>query len=247
VNGQKVWNSFAHVADWGILLARTDWDVPKHRGITYFLVDMSTPGVEARPLRQITGVAHFNETFLTDVRIPHANVLGEVNGGWGVTQTTLMNERALIGGGGGGLGIRDYIELARHFGCDADPVIRQRLAQAYTRFQIMRWLGERARAAARVGKPAGPESSVMKLAISEQVAIHGDLALAIEGASGMLYAGDAYDEGFWQQQFLGQWSIRIGGGTEQVQRNILGERVLGLPPEPRPDKTEPFREVPKNA
>jgi alkylation response protein AidB-like acyl-CoA dehydrogenase len=107
VNGQKVWNSFAHIADWGILLARTDWDVPKHRGITYFLVDMTTPGVEARPLRQITGVAHFNETFLTDVHIPAANVLGEVNGGWGVTQTTLMAERMLIGGGGMGLGWRD--------------------------------------------------------------------------------------------------------------------------------------------
>ncbi len=113
VNGQKVWNSFAHIADWGILLARTDWDVPKHRGITYFLVDMTTPGVEARPLRQITGVAHFNETFLTDVHIPADNVLGEVNGGWGVTQTTLMAERMLIGGGGMGLGWRDYLALAR--------------------------------------------------------------------------------------------------------------------------------------
>ncbi len=247
VNGQKVWNSFAHVADWGILITRTDWDVPKHRGITYFLIDMTTPGVEARPLRQITGVAHFNETFLTDVHIPHANVLGEVNGGWGVTQTTLMSERVLIGGGGSGLGFRDYADLARHYERTDDPVIRQRLAAAYTRFHVMRWLGERARAAAKAGKPPGPESSVMKLAISEHVAENGNLGLAIEGAAGMLYEHDAYEDGFWQQQFLGQWSIRIGGGTEQVQRNILGERVLGLPSEPRPDKSEPFREVPKNA
>lgn len=247
VNGQKVWNSFAHIADWGILLARSNWDVPKHRGITYFMVDMKTPGIEARPLRQATGVAHFNETFLTDVHIPHANVLGEVNGGWAVAQTTLMNERALIGGGGAGIGFRDYLELARHFGVTDDPVVRQRLAATYTQFQIMRYLGERARAAAKAGKVPGAESSVMKLAISEEVARRSDLAMAIEGANGMLYKTDAYDDGFWQQQFLGQWGIRIGGGTEQVQRNIIGERVLGLPPEPRPDKTEPFREVAKNA
>jgi alkylation response protein AidB-like acyl-CoA dehydrogenase len=246
VNGQKVWNSFAHVAEWGILLARTDWDVPKHRGITYFLVEMSTPGIEARPLRQITGVAHFNETFLTDVRIPHDQVVGDVDGGWGVAQTTLMSERALIGGGMG-LGFRDYLELARHFDRTRDPEIRQRLASAYTRFEILRLLGERARAAAKAGKPLGPESSVAKLAISQHVAENGDLALAIEGAAGMTTGTDAFESGFWQQSFLGQWGIRIGGGTEQVQRNILGERVLGLPPEPRPDKTEPFRDVPKNA
>jgi alkylation response protein AidB-like acyl-CoA dehydrogenase len=246
VDGQKVWNSFAHVADWGILLARTNWDVPKHRGITYFLVDMTTPGVEARPLRQITGVAHFNETFLDGVRIPHENVLGEVNGGWGVAQTTLMAERMLIGGGGMGLGWRDYLGLARSFERTGDPLVRQRLAETYTRFEILKWLGERARAAAKAGKPMGPESSVAKLAISEHVAKNGDLVLALEGADAMLYAGDAFEHGFWQQMFLGQWGIRIGGGTEQVQRNILGERVLGLPPESRPDKTDAFRDVPKN-
>jgi alkylation response protein AidB-like acyl-CoA dehydrogenase len=245
VNGQKVWNSFAHLADWGILLARTDFDVPKHRGITYFLVDMRSSGVEPRPLRQITGEAHFNETFLTDVRIPADQVLGEVNGGWAVAQTTLMNERALIGGASP-LGIRDYVELARHHGRLGDPEIRQRLAAAYTRFQILRWLGQRAQASARSGRALGPESSVAKLVISEHSAQNGDLALAIEGAGGMLWGRDAFEDGFWQQQFLGQWGVRIGGGTEQVQRNIIGERVLGLPPEPRPDKTEPFRSIPKN-
>ncbi len=246
VNGQKVWNSFAHVADWGILLARTDWDVPKHRGITYFLVDMRSEGIDVRPLRQITGVADFNETFLTDVHIPVENVLGEVNGGWGVTQVTLMSERVLIGGGMG-LGFRDFVELARHYDRTGDPQIRQELAKSYTRGELLRWLGERARAAIKAGKPMGPESSVAKLAISRQVFENGNLALAIEGADGMLYADDAFEDGFWQQQFLGQWGIRIGGGTEQVQRNILGERMLGLPPEARPDKTEPFRDIPKNA
>ena len=245
VNGQKVWNSFAHVSDWGILLARTDWDVPKHRGITYFLVDMRTPGVETRPLRQITGVAHFNETFLTDVHIPTANVVGAVNGGWGVAHTTLTAERLLIGGGMG-LGFRDFVELAKQYDRTDDPDVRQRLASAYTRFEVLRWLGERSRAAAKTGKPPGPESSVAKLLISQHVAENGNLALAIEGAASMLYADDAFEHGFWQQQFLGQWGIRIGGGTEQVQRNILGERVLGLPAEARPDKTEPFRDIPKN-
>jgi alkylation response protein AidB-like acyl-CoA dehydrogenase len=158
-----------------------------------------------------------------------------------------MNERAMIGGGGSGFGFREYAELAKHYGRTADPVMRQELAQAYTRFQILRWLGERSRAAAKAGKPPGPESSVMKLAISEQVYENGNLVMAIEGPEAMLYATDAFEDGFWQQQFLGQWSIRIGGGTEQVQRNILGERILGLPSEPRPDKTDAFRDVPKNA
>lgn len=245
VNGQKVWNSFAHVADWGVLLARTDWDVPKHRGISYFLVDMTTPGIEVRPLRQATGVAHFNETFLSDVHIPLENVCGDVNGGWGVAQTTLMAERTLIGGGTG-LGFRDYLALAEHFDRTDDPDIRQRLAQSYTRGEILRWLGMRAQAAARSGRMTGMEGSIAKLAISEHVARNGDLGLAIEGPGGMLTGADAFEGGFWQQHFLGQWGIRIGGGTEQVQRNILGERGLGLPSEPRPDKTEPFRDVPKN-
>lgn len=245
VNGQKVWNSFAHIADWGILLARTDVDVKKHAGITYLLVDMTTEGIEARPLKQITGVAHFNETFLTDVHIPHENVLGEVNGGWGVAQTTLMNERTMIGGGMG-LGFRDYVELAKHYERTGDPIVRQRLALAYSRFEILKWLGQRTQAAMKSGKMTGAEASIAKLVISEQVYDNGNLVMAIEGADAMLYRDDAYEDGFWQQMFLGQWGIRIGGGTEQVQRNILGERVLGLPSEPRPDKTEPFRNLPKN-
>ncbi|MFO7592006.1 MAG: acyl-CoA dehydrogenase family protein, partial [Acidimicrobiia bacterium] len=215
-------------------------------GITYLLVDMRSPGIEVRPLRQITGVAHFNETFLTDVHIPVENVVGEVNGGWGVAHTTLTAERLLIGGGMG-LGFRDFVELAKRYERNGDHDVRQRLASAYTRFEVLRWLGERSRAAAKAGKPPGAESSVAKLLISQHVAENGDLALAIEGPEAMLYSDDGFEHGFWQQQFLGQWGIRIGGGTEQVQRNILGERVLGLPAEARPDKTEPFRDVPKNA
>jgi alkylation response protein AidB-like acyl-CoA dehydrogenase len=246
VNGQKVWTSGAHFSDWGILLARTDWDAPKHRGITYFLVDMHSPGIEIRPLRQITGYAHFNEVFLTDVRIPAGNMLGPLNGGWGVTQTTLANERAMIGGGMSGVTFDAIRRLARDCHRTHDPVIRQELARSYTRFEILKWLGQRARAAAKAGRPTGAESSVMKLAISQRVARDGDLTLALEGPAGMLHQADAPSRGLWQQMFLNQWSVRIGGGTEQIQRNVLGERVLGLPGEARPDKTLPFRDLPRN-
>jgi alkylation response protein AidB-like acyl-CoA dehydrogenase len=242
VDGQKVWSSGAHHSELGILLARTDPDAPKHKGITYFVLDMRSPGIEVRPLRQINGVAHFNEVFLTDVRIPHDNVVGEVNGGWGVAQTTLGAERVLIGSGGA-VGFRDLARLASEHQRTGDPVLRQRLADAYIRFEIVKYLGQRAQAARRNGAAVGAEASVLKLAVSQNVALNGDLALALEGATAMLLHGDAPYGGFWQQQFLNQWGTRIGGGTEQVQRNVIGERVLGLPSEPRPDKRVPFREL----
>lgn len=246
VNGQKVWNSSAHQADFGILLARTDVEVPKHRGITYFLLDMRTPGVEVRPLVQATGVAHFNEVFLTDVVVPHEAVLGEVNGGWAVTQTTLMNERNLIGSGGTGVGFGDYLRIARETGAVADPVVRQALADAFVHGEVIKYLGARSQAAARAGRTPGPESSVLKLNASLHAARMGDLGLAIQGASAMLTGPDARRDGMFQQMFVGQWGMRIGGGTENIQRNVIGERVLGLPGEPRADKTTPFKDLPKN-
>jgi alkylation response protein AidB-like acyl-CoA dehydrogenase len=246
VNGQKVWNSGAHYADYGMLLARTDWDVPKHRGITYFLVDMHTPGIEVRPLRQMTGHAHFNETFLTDVHVPAENLLGGLNNGWMVAQTTLANERNMIGSAGTGLSFNTILRLARECGVTDDPVLRQELAKCYTRFEILKWLGLRARARAAAGQKLGPEASVMKLFVSERVARDGDLVLAMEGPYGMLRDGDSVQHGMWQQVFLNQWGIRIGGGTEQIQRNLLGERVLGLPGDIRLDKDLPFRELPRN-
>ena len=241
VNGQKVWTSGAHYSDLGILLARTDPEAPKHRGITYFVLDMTTSGIDVRPLRQITGRAHFNEVFLTDVRIPHDNVVGEVNGSWGVALTTLANERALIGGGGG-MAFQDLVRLARELGRTGDAVARQGLVDAFIRFEMLKYLGYRVQTAISQGRMPGPESSVLKLAYSRHVARTGDLALALEGASGMLLEG-APHHGFWQQQFLNQWGIRIGGGTDEVQRNVIGERVLGLPREPRVDKDVPFREL----
>jgi alkylation response protein AidB-like acyl-CoA dehydrogenase len=244
VNGQKVWNSGAHYSDWGILLTRTDPDVPKHRGITYFLVDMRTPGIEVRPLRQITGAAHFNEVFLTDVRIPHENVLGAPNAGWGPILTTLANERTLIGGGQSAVKVSDVVALARHFGVADDPAIRQEIVKQHAYQETIRFLGYRVQTAASKGAQPGPESSVLKLAASRKLAHLGDLVMSISGAAGMLARHDAHQDGYWQNQFLSQWASRIGGGTDQVQRNIIGDNVLGLPSEPRVDKGVAFRDIP---
>ena len=243
VNGQKVWTSGAHFSDWAILLARTDPDVPKHRGITYFVVDMRTPGIEVRPLRQITGAAHFNEVFLTDVRIPAANVVGTENDGWRVTTTTLMNERTQIGSNSGGSGFDAVLGLARRFGVDQDPHFRGELADAFIRHELLKYLGWRVLTAISQGRPPGPESSVAKLALTRNLALTSDLVMKIQGAAGMLSEADAIDDGRWQQYFLSQWASRIGGGTDQIQRNIIGERVLALPAEPRVDKDLPFREA----
>ena len=232
VNGQKVWTSGAHLSDWGILLARTDPDQPKHRGITYLLVDMRSPGVEVRPLRQLTGDSHFNEVFLTDVRVPAENVLGDVNGGWGVAMTTLLNERAFMGGAGPSRSFDDLLTLARQHGRSDDALVRQGLAAAYIRFQLMRYLGVRAKAAPEVGM-------VMKLFAAGHLRQLGDLALAVQGPAGALAGGP------WQHQFLQAPSIRIAGGSDEIQRNILGERVLGLPPDIRVDKQVPFRDLPR--
>ena len=240
VDGQKVWTSGAHHSDFAILLARTDPDRPKHQGITYFVVDMSTPGIEVRPLRQINGVAHFNEVFLTGVRIPAANVVGEVGGGWRVAQTTLTSERSLIGSGNG-VTFADLRQLVRSTGGATDPMLRRQIADAYIRFELLRYLGLRVQTAISQGRAPGQESSVLKLAFSRHTAATGDLVIALQGAAGMLIDDDAIDDGFWQQHFLGQWSVRIGGGTDQIQRNIIGERALGLPREPRADKDAPFR------
>jgi alkylation response protein AidB-like acyl-CoA dehydrogenase len=243
VDGQKVWTSGAQHSDMAILLTRTDTSVPKHAGITYLVVDMATPGIDVRPLRQINGSSHFNEVFLSGVRIPAGNVVGEVGDGWRVARTTLSNERGLIGGGGAAAaGFADVLDLARRSGRSADPLARQSLASLFVRTEILRFLGLRARTAASRGQAPGAESSVMKLAYSQHAALTGNLVLDLQGPSGALSGKSAADQGFWQQQFLGQWSVRIGGGTDQIQRNVIGERVLGLPPEARVDRGRPFSE-----
>jgi alkylation response protein AidB-like acyl-CoA dehydrogenase len=244
VDGQKVWTSGAHFSDWGILLTRSDPDQPKHRGITYFLLDMRTPGIEVRPLRQITGTAHFNEVFLTGVRIPHTNVLGEVNGGWGVTMTTLANERTFMGSHSRALGFADLATLAAGRSLDGDDIVRQGLAASFTRAELARYTNMRVRTQTSRGLPPGPEVSIAKLAAAWNLKRNGELALSIEGAGGMLSGPDAPAGGAWQLSFLGAPAIRIAGGSDEIQRNVVGERVLGLPAEPRVDKTVPFRDLP---
>jgi alkylation response protein AidB-like acyl-CoA dehydrogenase len=244
LTGQKVWTSSAHTSDWAICLARTDPDVSKHAGITFFLVDMHAPGVEVRGLRQIDGAIHFNEVFLDGVRVPHEHVVGQVGDGWRVAMTTLTAERTSIGEGGQ-TGWRDVADLARLMGCAGDPVLRQEIARLHTRESIQRWLVYRVRTAAAKGVMPGPEASVLKLLNSHQVEHVGSVLMSVLGSWGTLWHDDAVDGGFWQDVFLFQWSSRIGGGTENIQRNILGERVLGLPREPDPLKGQPWRDLPK--
>ena len=244
INGQKVWTSGAQNSDWGILLTRSDPEAVKHRGITYFLVDMSTPGIEVRPLVQITGVAHFNEVFLTDVRIPHENILGEVHGGWAPIMTTLSHERTLIGGGSSRASMQDLFDLAARFGAADDPLIRQKIVDIGIRTEILKYLGYRSRTAATKGEEPGPESSVTKLSLSLLSHEIGNLVMKLCGPYGTLSSDDGTDEGRWVQDFLGQWGVRIGGGTDNIQRNTIGEKVLGLPPEHRVDKGVPFKDIP---
>jgi alkylation response protein AidB-like acyl-CoA dehydrogenase len=245
VNGQKVWTSGAQYSDWGILVARTNTEAPKHKGITYLLVDMRTPGIEIRPLRQITGDAHFNEEFFTDVEVPVANVVGVVDGGWAVTHTTMSNERSLIGGGGGqGITVEQLLNLARRVGRSKDPVIRQQIAAYYTRTELLRFMNYRVQTAISHGRMPGPEASTTKLFVSQHASLTGELIMDLTGAQGMLADASAIDDGVWQRAFLNQWMVKLGGGTDNIQRNSLAERVLGLPREARTDKDVPFSQLP---
>jgi alkylation response protein AidB-like acyl-CoA dehydrogenase len=242
VNGQKVWTSLGQFADYGILLARTDPDVPKHAGITYFIVDMRSPGIEVRPITQITGVQHFNETFLTDVRIPAENVVGEVNGGWRVAQTTLANERSFIGSGGSWT-VEQLIDLAQRHGRAGDPAVRQALARACCRAGTLTYLGYRMRTAMSQLRMPGPEMLVLKLAYAQHWARSADVAMQILGPAATLWGDDAPEVNAWGHHFLSQYAIRLGGGTDEIQRNIIAERGLGLPREPQPDKDLPWRSL----
>jgi alkylation response protein AidB-like acyl-CoA dehydrogenase len=240
VNGQKVWTSFGQFADYAILLARTDVELPKHAGITYFILDMKSPGIDVRPITQITGVQHFNETFLTDVRIPHSNIIGEINAGWKGAQTTLMNERSHIGSGGT-WSVDQLIQLAQQRGLSSDLNIRQGLAQAHARAETLRYMGFRMRTAMSQMRMPGPEALTLKLAYANHWRLTAELATEILGAGAMLWADDAPEDNQWGQHLLGQFAIRIGGGTDEIQHNIIAERGLGLPREPQLDKDMPWR------
>src|SRR5215468_5690970 len=265
VNGQKVWTSVAHLASWGMLIVRTNPDVPKHDGLSYFIIDMKTPGVIVRPLYQITGEAEFNEVFFDNVRIPHANMLGKEGQGWRVAITTLMNERVAIGGGvskrkGGGVA-RQLIDLwnGRQKGAltpGQEAVLRDRVTRCYIDIELGRLTAQRARAAQKAGNP-GPEGSVNKLAMAEINKHLWETAIDVLGARGL-----AFEAGYDLRQATAErpesleeqakyWFLRsransIEGGTSEIMRNILGERVLGLPGEPRVDKDLPWKDVPRS-
>ena len=243
VNGQKVWTSFGHVARFGILIARTDPDAPKHQGISYFICDMAAPGVEVRPIVEMTGGHTFNEVFLTDVRIPVANLVGEENGGWALAKVTLANERVSLSGEGAlwgrGPTIDDLLAVIGRAGGIGDPVLRQRVAQCYTHAQILRLLRMRTVSAAIRGETPGPEASVRKLLADD----HGQELMALAkdlcATSGMLTTGAPLgdDPGIWHFGYLFSQALTIGGGTGEVQRNIVAERALGLPHDIDPGAT----------
>ncbi|MCE7885727.1 MAG: acyl-CoA dehydrogenase [Actinobacteria bacterium ATB1] len=249
VNGQKVWTTLAHLARWGMLLARTDPDQPKHKGLTYFVVDMHAPGVEVRPLRQMTGDAEFNEVYFSDVRIPDAERLGAEGDGWKVAITTLMNERVALGGGAAPRNpfIAEAVETWQKRGCD-DPVLRDRLSDLYIRAEVSRFTALRARAMRMSGTP-GPEGSIGKLYSAElNQEIH-TFIVDMLGPEGVLYPkpyGEVTTESSGpQQNFLRAQANTIEGGTSNIMRNILGERVLDLPGDMRADKG-PWKDIPRS-
>src|SRR5581483_4105104 len=300
VNGQKVWTSAGQIADLGMLLARTNFDVPKHQGITWFAFDMHQPGVEVRPLRELTGRAMFNEVFMSDARVPADAVIGDLNAGWAAANTTLAHERAGLGSGGGdggygaampgtvagflpkragdfapksdagrvaassgrgarGGGAKLLIDLAKGNGTIKDPALRQGLMKLYTLGEIGRINGLRLKAEKTAGRDIPGMANISKLSMSEIMRLTRDLGLRIVGPAGMLHAYDGesrktLDEatgnpflGMITEMALFAQAPPIYGGTDQVQRNIIGERVLGLPKEPNNDRTVPFSELPKNA
>lgn len=248
VDGQKVWNSSAQFCNRGFLLVRSDPDAPKHRGISFLLIDMTSPGVDVRPLVQANGSAHFNEVFLTGVRVPVANLVGELHGGWGPARMVLGNEASFIGGTGGGRRTSDrLIDLARLFDRQDDPVVRQELVRAYSRERISGLMGRRMRDVIRQGGPPPFDPALMKVFVTDSKVHTGQLATSIAGPAGMACPSDDDRIGRWvQAEVINRYTISIGGGTTEVQKNNLGERSLGLPREPRSDKDIPWRDVPRS-
>ncbi len=279
ITGQKVWTSGGQVADWGMLIARTNPDVPKHKGISWFAFDMNQPGVTVRPLTEMTGRALFNEVFIDEARVPDANIVGGLNNGWAVANSTLMFERASLGsagkrpntatpgvkggaldkpasefasksrgeGGVPGLGInlwQSLVDIARSSGKISDPVLRQRLVHLYSLIQINGFSMQRAK---DPNQRSGAEGNIAKLTMSELFRQFREVGMAVVGADGMLKGEDDKSSGGVVPEIaMFSPGPSIYGGTDQIQRNIIGERVLGLPKEPGYDKTTPFRDLPKN-
>jgi len=277
VNGQKVWSTSAHHADYGLLLARTDWDAPKHDGLSYFVIEVKQPGVDVHPLRQMNGHASFNQVFFTDAKIPQENLVGGVNDGWKVAMTTLAHERrgadGLVAPSRRGLKVgRIYeeeqveaekanepykwypqragrvdliIERAKETGANKDPYIRQEIAKLMTLAKCAEWTARRARAAQQQGRPQGPEGSLGKLAASHVARGCSRVHTMMTGTQAMLTGIESPREGIIAEILVSVPAVSIAGGTDEIQRNIIAERVLDLPKEPRFD-TGPFRNVRRN-
>ncbi len=247
INGQKVWSSWAHKAQFGLLLARTDPDVPKHQGLSVFLLDMSTPGITVRPLRQMTGEAFFNEVFFDDVACPDDQRLGGLGEGWRLASGLLTYERgAGVGGGASAPSMhvgRTVDALMRRYAPVSDPALRARLAVAFARDRIEHWTRMRIEAQRRAGRPPGQEYSILKLFHSETVQALQTLSLDLEGLNGVAHVGDDRWASTTGYGFLRARSQTIAGGTSEIQRNILGEKVLGLPKEPAVDRDVPWSKV----
>jgi alkylation response protein AidB-like acyl-CoA dehydrogenase len=278
INGQKVWTTSAHHADWGLLLARTDWDKPKHQGLSYFVLDIHQPGVTVQPLRQMNGHASFNQVFFTDAEVPPDMLVSEVGRGWAVATTTLMHERrgadgiARWGASSGRQGriydeeraenatvMEPYkwypqragrvdliVQRAQETGRANDPVVRQEIAKLLCMSKAAEWTARRARAAQMQGRPQGPEGSLGKLVSSHVARAAARVHTLLAGADAMLTGEDGPMNGLVAEILVSVPAGSIAGGTDEIQRNIISERVLGMPKEPRTDNDRPFRDVPRN-
>jgi alkylation response protein AidB-like acyl-CoA dehydrogenase len=248
VNGQKIWNSGAHYSDFGILVARSDPNVPKHAGLSYFILDMKTPGVQTKPIRQVSGSAHFNEVFFTDVRIPDSRRVGPIGGGWKVALTTLMNERHGMRDSPG----PDFAELytlAGQIELEDGPAIdnaavREKLAEFYVRSQGLKYTKYRGMTALSRGETPGPESSIIKVVAANKLQDILSYGLDLIGTAGGVMGEDMPVSGIFEEALLYSPALRLAGGTDEIMRNIIAERVLGLPGDIRADKGMPFRDVP---
>jgi acyl-CoA dehydrogenase len=245
ITGQKVWTSGAHYSDIGEIIARTDFDMPKHKGLTGFIVDMHAPGVEIRPLRQMTGGASFNEVFFTEVRVRDDHRLGDINNGWNVALTTLMNERAAIGAGGGGGGMfTRVIEMVKFYGLNNDPVVREELTKIIIHNKVAGYNNQRAMDKIKSGQMPGPEMSMAKLAGTANMMRLGDFVSMVLGPKLIADSGE-WGTFAWNQLILGTPGGRIAGGSDEVMRNIVAERVLGMPKDPGIDSKSAFKDLKK--
>jgi len=253
INGQKIWTTGAQYCKWGMLVARTDTSAAKHAGLTYFIVDMEAPGIEIRPIKQMNGQSGFNEVFFTDVRTPDTNRLGAEGDGWRVAITTLMNERSSIGGSmGGGGGIKDLINLAKNVELSGRPAIedggvRRRIADFAVRRSGLKYTGQRGLSALSQGQTPGPEASIGKLVAAIMGLEMGAFGMELQGAAGVLSGDDSLGDPTWQNLYMSMPGLRLAGGTDEILRNIISERVLGMPGEPRIDKGMPFKDIPTGA